>query len=507
MKHTLLFRMLGWWLLACLMWGVNTRAAESLPPTNQLAWLEVTGLVARVFMEELHRAPDAEGLKVHAELLVQQGHGEAWLRSALHNSREAQAGRMHARAQRTYRALLLCCAVGLLLVGCRAKKLVRRLQEHSPELYAYLKHPARLMPVSVLLMALYAYENVKATAPESWCLTAVLVLLGLHLMRLPRWFIYGTWLSALIGIFGFYVFIDAQGPQDDISDRNEAVEIATGALLHGENPWNSKSILGLPITTGPSSILTAIPAVKLTGRINLLTFSYWSLFLVLLLAGDLLRRNESFVTLGLLLLFPWMGFLHTLHWSLEELYYAAILLPLLWALLSRRWLFWAGVLMGFMFFSRLAYVYGLVGVGLWWLWQSRENWRDVWRIVTGATVYIAVTLLIFYFIGGHDFLTANFWKNSQMSGLASDANWLAASLSWLRNLAQPPLAYLLVCLLLLPVSWLLRRVSHPFYHFALGSFLAITVAFAPPWPADYILLMLIPLLYGVAYHERLAPQR
>ena len=125
-------------------------------------------------------------------------------------------------------------------------------------------------------------------------------------------------------------------------------------------------------------------------------------------------------------------------------------------------------------------------------------------IGAGAGAYLAVTLAIFYLVGGHAFLTANFWKNSQMTGLVSQANWLAASLSWLRNLLQPPLAYLLVCLLLVPASWLLRRAPHPFYHFALGLFLACTVAFAPPAPADYALLFVIPLCYAIAFRETLA---
>ena len=499
MRNFRTFRTRGWLALALLWLGMAAWAADAQPSGDApRSWQAVTGLVARVYGEELHRAPDADGLKMHAELLVQSGHDEAWLRAALRNSNEGRGQRAHVRMQRTYLTLLVCALAGLLYVGYRARSLVR---ERFPAHYAYLLEPARLAPVSVLLLALFAFENLKATGPDSLILTGVLLVAGLHLLRLPRWLTYGVSLAGLIGLFGFYVFVDAQGPQDSFSDRNEAVEIAARAALHGENPWSSRSVLGLPITTGPSSILTALPFVKATGRINTLTFGYWMLFLGLLLAGDLLRRNASFVLLGLLLLSPWTGFLHTLHWSLDELYYAAILLPVLWLLLERRWLVWAGALMGFMLFSRLVYAYGLAGVGLWWLGQHRDNWKALWRIAAGAGLYLAATLFIFYLIGGHAFLTANFWKNSQMTGLVSDANWLAASLSWLRNLTQPPLAYLLVCLLLAPASLLLRRVRHPFYHFALGVFLACTVAFAPPAPADYALLFVIPLCYAIAFRE------
>ncbi|MCX7009537.1 MAG: hypothetical protein NTY53_20215 [Kiritimatiellaeota bacterium] len=298
-------------------------------PTSQ-SWQEVTGVVARVYAEELHRAPDAGGLRQHAELMVEQGRDEAWLRAVLRNSVEAQNARLTQRAHRVHLALAVCGLLALLLAGYKVWTRRAQLRSRFPAHAAYLETAAQLTPLCALLMLLYAFDHLKATGPDGVILTGLLAVAAMHLLRLPRWFTYVLVASGLLCFFCYHVFVDAQGPQDAFSDRNEAVENAARAMLQGTNPWNARSVLGLPITTGPSSILLAVPSVKLTGRINLLTFSFWALFLGLLLAGDLLRRNGSFVLLGLLVLLPWTGVLHTLHWSLDELYYAVILLPVLW---------------------------------------------------------------------------------------------------------------------------------------------------------------------------------
>jgi hypothetical protein len=383
-------------------------------PTSY-SWQAVTGLVARVYAEELHRAPDAGGLRQHAELMVAQGRNEAWLRAVLRNSVEAQNARLSQRAHRVHVALAVCGLLALLLAGYKVWAQRAQLRSRFPAHTAYLETAVQLTPLCALLMMFYAFDHLKNTGPDGWILTGILVVAIVHLLGLPRWFTYAVVASGLLCFFSYHVFVDAQGPQDAFSDRNEAVENAARSMLQGTNPWSARSVLGLPITTGPSSIMLAVPVVKVTGRINLLTFCFWALFLGLLLIGDVLCRNGSFVLLGLLVLLPWTGVLHTLHWSLDELYYAVILLPVLWFLLERRWLVWAGVLMGFMCFSRLVYVFGLIGVGLWWLSRRSDNWKQAWRLVLGALLYMVPVLALFYGLGGHDFVMANFWKNSQPS--------------------------------------------------------------------------------------------
>jgi hypothetical protein len=246
-----------------------------------------------------------------------------------------------------------------------------------------------------------------------------------------------------------------------------------------------------------------VPSVYFTGRINALTVLMWCLFLAFLLMGDITNENNSFLTLCLLMLFPWMRFIHTWHWALDELYYAAILLPCLW--LAFRWkrMFLAGCLCGFMVFSRLGYAFGVLAAGFWLLLNERTPRRHFVRLVGGAALYGVATIVLFSAIGGRDVAHANFLSNSVAIPLSTQANWLAGSISAvLRFLPAGLLGGSVVTVAILFLGCLgMRSTEHPFFHVALGLLLAHTVVFSPPYPNDYVLLFVLPGMYGIAFER------
>ena len=378
----------------------------------------------------------------------------------------------------------------------------------KPRYQQYLASPARLSPLAGLLAILYLYLFFKAGPPHGSIVVGVVLFLCLIAMKARRWLVHAFILCAMVGLVAWGVFRDAQGPHDLRSDRDDAVESATAAFLDGQNPWSHRSPLNLPIRTGPSSILLALPFVAATGKVDALTFLAWCTFLAGLAMADIWRRNDSLSTLALLLLFPWMGFLHTLHWGLDELCYAAILSPGLWFALERRRFFLAGLFGGFMVLSRLSYAPAVMAAGLWWLFKEWRTLRDVLCLALGGGAYVGGILALMWWVGGGAFLQENFWLNSPMRPLDYGGNPVAQAVSsLLRILPQgTPGGMMLVLACTLLAAWPLRRLDHPFFHMAIALLLAHLIPFSPKYPMDYQMLVMVPALYGVAFSAAAAPE-
>ena len=82
-----------------------------------------------------------------------------------------------------------------------------------------------------------------------------------------------------------------------------------------------------------------------------------------------------------------MEFIHTWHWSLDELYYAAILSPLVWLALMKDKLMLAGFLAAYMVFNRFSYAYAVFAIGFWWILRERRRVQEYLWIVAGAMVF------------------------------------------------------------------------------------------------------------------------
>ncbi len=492
------------------------------PPSMSIEHAEQ--LIYKTYQRTLKRAPDAGGLETYTDYLVYRGKDAAWLDKLLRNSEEGR----HLRQQMRKRRMIWGVSLGMLLgcsalairfrssiiaafLGCSAlairfrSSIIAAFRKLPPDTREYLLGSIHIPPITSLLMLLYVYTYFKSTPVYSWVLYAILLFTVMAAIRLPRWLIYTFILIAMTTFVGWGAFIDSKGPHDGGSDRDDGVEIAATMLMRGSNPWNERTQLNLAITTGPSSILLAVPFVALFGEINLLTFIMWAVFLIFVLAGDLSLRNNSLTTIIMVLLLPLSGFLHTLHWSLDELYYGAILLPVLWVALRSNKLIIAGLFGAFICFVRLSYAPVVVAAGLWWLLDRKRQVKDYLRIAAGGLLYVVAVVSVFWGIGGDDVIANNFWHNSQMQSLNDTSNiitkHLSNALGWF---PAGPLGSMLIILPLIVISAVAmrRRVTHPFYHMSIAGLLGHTIAFSPHFATDYKLIFVIPALYSIAFTEQ-----
>jgi hypothetical protein len=365
----------------------------------------------------------------------------------------------------------------------------------------------RMVPSGMaLLLAFFTlYSYFRSGPPRGWIVTGLATLLLCAPFRLSRRWYYGLTLALLIAFSSYMVWGVANRGQDRKSDRDDAVEIAASALLHGENPWSERSILNLPITTGPSTILAAIPSALLTGHVNLAAQVFWLVLFGILLAGDLANRNNRFMLAAMVMLYPRSGFLHTQLWSLEELYYPMLLYPLLWWAVLRDRPRVAGSLAALILLGRLSYLFPLAAFAGWACFRERDGWRFILHMVPAAIITVGVVLLPFLLVGGEAFWSDNFIRNAINTGGVSEIkNPLCQLQAWLHEL---PAAKTILSISLLGVlaggGFLLRgqKPATPFWHMAAASLLAHTVIFLPQNPGDYILLFMIPALFAISFSK------
>jgi hypothetical protein len=459
-------------------------------------------LIHNSYQRILKRAPDAGGLETYTDYLMHRGKDAEWLDKVLRNSREGRHLRQQVRKQRVVWIVSIGLFLGCIVLSIRFRSsIIAAFRNLPPDTRAYLLGSIRIQPITALLMLLYVYIYFKSAPVYSWVLYGILLFTVMTAVRLPRWLIYKIVLVAMIALVGWGTFVDSKGPHDGGSDRDDGVEIAASTLMRGNNPWNERTQLNPAITTGPSSILLAVPFVALFGEINLLTFIMWTVFLIFILVGDVAYRNSCLATIILLLLFPLSGFLHTLHWSLDELYYGAIVLPVLWFALKRNKLVIAGVVGAFICFVRLSYAPVVVAAGLWWLFERKREVKAYSKIAAGGISYVVAVVSVFGVIGGNEFFANNFWHNSQMQSLNDTTNIitnvLSNALGWF---PAGPIGSMFIILPVIVISAIaMRSVPHPFYHMSIAGLLGHTIAFSPHFVMDYQLMFVIPALYSIAF--------
>lgn len=391
-----------------------------------------------------------------------------------------------------------------------------RFGERHPVLAGYLNSPVAFAPFTVFLLFLFVYSHLKNDGALGISILLVVAVVLMVYARLPRWLIYGVVLLGMMIFIYQFTMHNAYGTHDSLSDRDDAVEIGASALLEGDNPWNRDTQLGTPVTTGPSNMVLSLPVILLTGNVNFMTFLVWLAFAGFLLAGDLSRRNNSFLPLCLLMLFPFMNFIHTWTWSLDELFYAAVFSPLVWLSLSHRRFVLAGFLASYLVFARVSYVYAVLAIGLWWMMRERRRLKEYLRLGAGALLYAVPVLTCLLVNGGDDFVERNFVRNSQSGGITDYSQWIGFSqfeglsdhTNWLVHAVSSLLdifpsrtmgSAVIIIAVMVFASLGMRTLRHPFFHIGLALFLAHTIAFSPVFPQDYMLIWVIPVMYGIAY--------
>ncbi|MBI4764812.1 MAG: hypothetical protein HY787_09430 [Deltaproteobacteria bacterium] len=372
----------------------------------------------------------------------------------------------------------------------------------------YLKSSITPFGLPAFFILISIYQVVTTTKPYPYSISIVLLLLitiFLALFRKPRWIIYTFLLMALTVYIFVFVHIISKYEQDSSSTRDDAVEIAARATLNGENAWNKD--VGPPITTGPTSILLALPFVFWFGEINWLTFIFWMIFFLILLGNDLIYQNHSWPIMVLFLILGHFGFEHTLFWGLDELYYPFLYLTLAYYLSKRGNYLIVGMLLVAVLLSRFSYFFMIIGFGFWYLFNFPINRRHIFKMIIGGVIGSLVILMPFIIIGGEDIWNNNPWNLAfAISGTAwPDTNLFFRLLNHLNNKigseAMRWTKLFSVLLIMFPSSWGLRllKVEHPFWHITLGAFLAHTLVWLPSHlPMDYALIFVLPAMLAIS---------
>lgn len=470
---------------------------------------EIQDEIHLAYEEVLKRAPDETGLETYTRIMMTKGKDGNWLRDTLSRSQEGRAKRKKSlRRSGLIYGMLSVAIVGCILLWTLRVKMRRMLgglwnkfpyaQKH------YLMQPTVVQPIAVVIGSLFVYSSFGSGGIGGYILCGVLATSLMIAFRVPRWLIYIGALLVMLCLLSWCVLVDANGPDDRFSDRDDAVEIAALALMSGGNPWSESSPLGLPITTGPTNVLLAMPFVKLFGKVNMLSLSMWIFFFAIVLFADIYRRNNVFLMVSLLFATPWLGFLHTLHWSLDELYYAAILSPLIWLMFVRKKYFIAGMACGAMILSRVSYLFTVIAIVLWWVLAVYPSLKSLFVVAFGSGVFIVAILGLFLAVGGNDFIQHNFWVNAQAVTKHSGGRFLAGDFDSILNLlmGEMMLRAILVVLAIMALAYPLRRLFNPFYLMTIASLLAHTILFSPNNPSDYQLIIVIPAIYGYVFSNK-----
>jgi hypothetical protein len=382
----------------------------------------------------------------------------------------------------------------------------------STDLKNYLHAQIDKYGLPALLSTVYMYGVLTNPDPSpfSFDVLVLVCLAGLFVMaRLQRWTVYALLALALIVLYYAFVLVIAKGSQDLQSTRDFAAETTAQSFLQGQNAWKDSNE-NLLLTTGPTSVILAVPVVWAFGEINWLSFGFWVLFSALLLGFDLQKRNGTWPLLAMLILAGSYGFDHTLFWALDELYYPFVYLALayIWGG-QRRWLL-VGAMFAACILTRSNYAFLLMGMVFWWLFDKRLDRAALIRMSAGFAVTGIALVTPFILVGKQDFWVHNPWQAalefSQLNWFDSNAVFRALNhfgqvigpglARWFKLLASAGIIGLL--------AWLLKRhrLAHPFWHVAVGSLVAHTFAWLPvpprQFPLDYSLMIVMPAMLAIA---------
>jgi len=382
----------------------------------------------------------------------------------------------------------------------------------STELRGYLSTQIDKYGLPGLLSAAYAYSTLTNPdpAPFSFGVLVLICLAGLIVMtRLPRWAAYALLALALLVHYYAFVLVIAQGSHDAQSTRDFAAETTAQAFLQGQNAWKDSSE-NLWLTTGPTSVLLAVPVVWAFGEINWLSFGFWVVFSAFLLGFDLQQRNGTWPLLALLIITGNYGFDHTLFWALDELYYPFVYLALAYIWSDKQRWFLVGSMCAACVLTRSNYIFLLMGMMSWWWLDRRLDRAAVIRLSAGFAITSVAVTVPFILVGKQDFWIRNPW---QAALEFSQLNWFDSNVVFraLNQLSQtigpePTRWFKLFASvgLVAWLAWLLRRhrLAHPFWHVAVASLVAHTFTWLPipprQFPLDYSLMVVLPAMLAIA---------
>lgn len=341
-------------------------------------------------------------------------------------------------------------------------------------------------------------------------LIALLVLLVILLSKITRKYIYLISLLVIVFFIGMHTIYFAHGSQYLGADRDTALVIAARSLLQLNNPWDNITQLGGVIDTGPTSILLALPFVKIFSSTNLLNFLFYIILVALFLQGDVTKKNNSFILIVTLILFFNSGFWHNFFWTLGEYYYGIPFLFAAWLATNHQRNSLAGALLAAALWVRVSYLLLIFAFLGWWLFYYWPGWKQWLRLITGGIISSLIIWLPFLFICGQSLLDFNPIMPALKFNKSDwpDVNIIFHNLNTLSQLLGNNFVVLKLILAIsvaLGLALLLRkRYSQPFLHITILSFLSITIFWSPKVMADYQLIYMIPALLFVSHHKSTA---
>ncbi len=383
--------------------------------------------------------------------------------------------------------------------------------------WSYLQERRSLPPLAIFALIYTIFEALLWHTPHaSWALGALVAAAIAAIASAPRWTVY------LALAFAFVLVTSdrseaARGPHDRQSDRDEAAEQATTRFLHRQNPWLLRTSLGNQITSGPGTVVLALPWVAASGQIDGLTFLFWLTMAALFLAGDLRQHNGAFPTLVLLYLIGELNLSAGQYWSHEELAYGVPFMALAWYATTRRWFVTAGALAAYAVAIRLSYAYVGLGLLAWLVCERRATWRELARLAAGGLATLATLFVLFFIVLRQQlFVDGPFAIAAAKAAQAWPPDnflyvWLSATIGRLPARVGTWVRTLLVAIALFVPAWRLRNrpAGHPFWYMAGGHLaaFALVAAVSGRFANDYVMPLVLLGFLGVAFSTTAASAR
>ena len=361
--------------------------------------------------------------------------------------------------------------------------------------------PAPAVAVGAAIIAIRSVKEV---------LVAPLLFFGmlLYLLRPPR-IVISAAVAMVVFIAMFKAVVrDGRGPNDRWADRDDAVEISAKALLRGENAWSQTTQLNLPITTGPASVLMALPFVLASGDISKMTLTFWALFVLGCFCLDLAYQSGRFPLACLLMLVPLAGFAHTWVWAMDEIAFAMVLVPLAWIGVEKRSPFLLGVFCGIALLVRLSYVLPAAAVVTFVFFKL--GWRSALKVCAWSLATAIAIILPFVLVAPAAFFQSNYihvalqiQAGSGLTAVSAANNWThlvvqftkvleAMSPEFLRRFSVPILSLTIVIL----AAWRSSADAAAVLGLVtLAAVLTLTFVMVPAKVEDFQTFVWTPLVY------------
>lgn len=345
----------------------------------------------------------------------------------------------------------------------------------------YFTSPVENFSLIALFICFNIYQIATIEYPYPYAVivaTSVILSSIAFLCRVSRWKVYTILLVAVVLRMFIFVHIVATGENDAQGVRDLHVEITTQSLLRGNNAWNAQ--IGGDVTTGPTSILLAVPFVILFGNINWLSTIFWILVFITTIVFDVQHQNNTWPIVAMVCILGLFDIEHTMYWALEELYYPFLYLVLAYLLVGRKHWWVIGGLLAAAVLTRTSYTIVVTGFGLWLYFRSPLTARDVLKTAAGFIITSIILVLPFIIVGGPDVFITNPWATAlRLSGHTwPESNFLFHILNQVNaNVGSETMRYIkigLVLVILVGTAWILRRagLDHPFWHMAIAGLLA-----------------------------------